>query len=129
MKLTLFKKLILVIEDFIPEEPPITENILETLLTKFLKDNGFTVTRQVTKKRDRYDLIVIDRKETVCIELKKKATMNDVKQFDRYLPKFKDGLIIICWQSTSYLKEIFKNVRKQSPFPLALTELSKRYVL
>lgn len=96
-------------------------------MIEFLKNNEFTVTRQVTKKRDRYDLIVKNGMETVCIELKKKATMKDIKQFDKYLPKFKDGFIILCWQCTPNLKEIFNNVRKQSPFPLALIELSKRY--
>lgn len=125
--MSLFKKLKIIIDDFIPEEPIFTENVLEEILLKYLKNKGFAVTRQVTKKRDRYDLIVKDGKETVCIELKKKASIKDIKQFDRYLPKFKDGLIIICWQCTSNLKEIFNNVKRQSPFQLALIELSKRY--
>lgn len=107
----------------------VVESILEKELTEFLQKNGFTVSRQVTKKKDRYDLLCREGNELVCIELKKHAVISDIQQFDRYLPKFKDGLIVVCWQSTTSVREIFAEVVKQSPIPLCLIELSKKYSL
>ena len=125
----LFSNLIEHINRFLPDEPMVLESDLETKLRDFLESKGFTVSRQITKKRDRYDLLCRQGSELVCLELKLRADISDIKQFDKYLPKFKDGLIVVCWQATISVREIFANVIKQSPIPLALIELSKKYAL
>ena len=125
----LFTKLTECINTFLPDTPMVIESILEKELRVFLEASGFTVSRQVTKKKDRYDLLCRDGNELVCIELKKHADISDIKQFDKYLPKFKDGLIVVCWQVSGSVREIFAEVVKQSPIPLCLIELSKKYSL
>ena len=125
----LFSKLVLTINDFQPDEPMVAERDLETKLREFLQRKGFTVERQVTKDKDRYDLVCRTFDEKVCIELKLKTNTNDIKQFDKYLPKFKDGLIVVCWSSSYALRNIFENVVEQSPIPTVMIELSKRYTL
>ena len=54
----LFTELDLAINEFVPTEPPVLENVIEDGLYLHLKGRGFDVTKQVTKKKDRYDLIV-----------------------------------------------------------------------
>jgi hypothetical protein len=127
--MTLFCNLVKALDDFVPETPLVKESILEDMLEKFLKKKGFLITRQVTKKNDRYDLICKSQNETVCIELKKKTDISDIKQYDTYLPKFKDGLIIVCWQSSFSVRDICLKVKEQSPIPVTLIILSERYGL
>ena len=129
--MTLFKDLLSAIDDFIPSKPMILESLLETELRTHLesKGKGFNISRQVTKKKDRYDLLCRKNNELVCIELKLRTNISDIKQFDRYLPKFRDGLIVFCWQATASVREIFSNVTQQSPIPVTLIELSKKYSL
>lgn len=125
----LFSNLLLAINDFAPDDPMVLENQLEEKLRSHLQNKGFSIERQVPKEKDRYDLICRSFNETVCIELKLKTDTSDIKQFDKYLPKFKDGLIVVCWQATFALRDIFENVIEQSPIPITLIELSKRYTL
>ena len=125
----LFTSLVECISEFTPDKPLIVEYVLEEELRRFLEARGFTVSRQVTKKKDRYDLLCRSGNQLVCLELKQRADISDVSQFDRYLPKFKDGLIVICWQASRSVRDIFSNVIEQSPIPLALIELSKKYGL
>jgi len=125
----LFTELDLAINDFTPTEPPILENVIEDGLYHHLKGRGFDVTKQVTKKKNRYDLIVKKCGEIVCVEMKIHASTNDVRQFDRYLKKFKDGMIVVCWQCSFPMKSIFSEVKEQSPYPIALIELSKKFEL
>jgi len=125
----LFSRLKECIDTFLPDTPMVIESILENELTEFLGKNGFIITRQVTKKKDRYDLLCREGNQLVCIELKQRADISDIEQFDKYLPKFKDGLIVVCWQVSKSVREIFADVVKQSPIPLCLIELSKKYSL
>lgn len=125
----LFSLLIQAVNEFKPDEPIILESQLETLVLEHLQKRGFSVERQVIEKTDRYDLICINYNETVCIELKLRTDISDIKQYDKYLPKFKDGFIIICWQASSSMRDIFTEVIEQSPIPITLIELSRNYSL
>lgn len=125
--MTLFDSLVETINKFAPLEPIIKEKQLEDKLLDYLKKQGFTVKPQVSQKQDRYDLICNQGIEKVCLELKIKTSPADIKQFDRYLFKFKDGMIIVCWQASLNLKELYRNVKKQSPIPIELIEVAKRY--
>lgn len=127
--MTLFQDLLTAIDDFKPSQPMVIESLLEKELTNHLTKKGFIVTSQVTKKKDRYDLLCRRDNSLVCLELKLRADISDLKQFDRYLPKFRDGLIVFCWQATASVREIFSNVTQQSPIPVTLIELSKKYSL
>lgn len=125
----LFSKLVQAINEFQPDEPMVAERDLETRLREHLHRHGFAVERQVTKDKDRYDLVCRTFDEIVCIELKLKTDTSDIKQFDKYLPKFKDGLIVVCWSASFALRNIFESVIEQSPIPTVMIELSKRYTL
>lgn len=125
----LFNELLKCIDSFVPDDPMIKEADLEATLKKFLKECGFSVTQQVAKNRDRYDLIIRSVNEIVCIELKLKTGMSDIDQFDKYLPQFKDGFIVMCWQASMPLLDIFENVEKQSPTPVKIIQLCERYNL
>ena len=127
--MTLFSKLVKSIQEFHPSEPMVTEAILEKSLKQHLESNGFTVNSQVTKRHDRYDLLCREDNKLVCIEIKLRTDISDIKQFDKYLPKFKDGFIVVCWQSSPSLKEIFCNVIDQCPTPVTIIELSEGYSL
>ena len=119
MDMTLFQDLIEVINEFTPEEPFVNESELELKLLIFLTEHKFSIIRQKVEKKDRYDLICKKDKEIVCIEMKLKTSIKDVSQFDKYLPKFKDGLIVVCWQATFSISSIFAQVIKQSSIPMA----------
>lgn len=123
----LFAQLLKALGEFMPENPMMAEWILEEKMRHFLLDRGFSVESQVSKKGDRYDLICKNGMEIVCIELKIKATISDVEQFDRYMPKFRDGFIIVCWNATDSLRDVFDNVIEQTPTPIALMELCMKY--
>ncbi|MDE1867574.1 MAG: hypothetical protein KGI08_07700 [Thaumarchaeota archaeon] len=125
--MSLFELLVKEIGNFIDQEPIITESRLEEKISDYIKSKGIMIENQVSKKEDRYDLICRNGKETVCVELKIKASIKDIKQFDRYFPKFRDGFIVVCWQASFHLKMDFESVKKQSPIPIELIELSKRY--
>ena len=125
----LFSKLIQSINDFVPEEPFTIEKELEESLETYLLQDGFVLSRQKSVKGDRYDLVCRLGNEVVCLEIKLHADISDIKQFDKYLPKFKDGFIVVCWQSSFSVKNIFEQVIDQSPIPTTLIELSKRYNL
>jgi len=125
----LFSQLIQAVNEFKPDEPIVLESQLETLILDYLQEKGFEVERQVIEKTDRYDLICRGYDETVCIELKLRTDTSDIKQYDKYLLKFKDGFIIICWQASSSMKDIFTEVIEQSPIPITLIELSRNYSL
>lgn len=105
------------------------ESQLEEKLKKHLEKHSFYVTRQKVEKENRYDLICSTENQLVCIELKIRADISDLNQFDRYLRNFKDGFIVVCWQASFSVKDIFSQVTEQSPTPVALIELSKRYSL
>jgi len=125
----LFSKLIQSINDFVPDEPFTVERELEESLESHLLQNGFTLSRQKSVKGDRYDLVCRSGNEVVCLEVKLHANISDIKQFDKYLPKFKDGFIVVCWQSSFSVKNIFQQVIDQSPIPTTLIELAKKYNL
>lgn len=125
----LFSKLIQSINEFVPDEPFTIEKELEESLEKYLLENGFILSRQKSVKGDRYDLVCRSGNEVVCLEIKLHADISDIKQFDKYLPKFKDGFIVVCWQSTFGVTNIFQKVIDQSPIPTTLIELAKRYNL
>lgn len=125
----LFSKLIQSINEFVPDEAFTIEKELEESLEKYLLENGFILSRQKSVKGDRYDLVCRSGNEVVCLEIKLHADISDIKQFDKYLPKFKDGFIVVCWQSTFGVTNIFQKVIDQSPIPTTLIELAKRYNL
>lgn len=125
----LFSKLIKSINSFVPNDPIVKEDELETKLRSHLENDGFTVSRQVRKNENRYDLICREGNSQVCIEMKLKAEISDIRQFDRYLINFKDGFIVVCWSATFSVRDIFNNVIDQSPIPVSLIELSKKYGL
>lgn len=124
--MSLFRFLIETLGRFNPDEPLITEALLEAKLKDYLKPI-VTTTSQVSKKENRYDLVCRLNDELVCIELKIKAESSDFAQFDRYLKEFRDGLIIVCWQATFSVREVFAAVKEQSPIPIEMVELSKRF--
>lgn len=123
----LFSELVKVINEFLPDDPMRTESELEQKIMSHLHDKGFNVSSQISKRHDRYDLVCRNINEVVCIELKLRADISDIKQFDKYLPKFKDGIIVVCWQASFSVQDIFHNVAEQSPIPIALIELSRKY--
>jgi len=125
----LFSKLIQSINDFVPDDPFQLEVELEKSLESHLLKDGFILSRQKSVKGDRYDLVCRSGNEVVCLEIKLHADISDIKQFDKYLPKFKDGFIVVCWQSSFSVRNIFQQVIDQSPIPTTLIELSKRYNL
>lgn len=122
-----FTQLCKLLKEFDVIDPIMTEKQLEEKIFNYLKEKGIEVERQVTSHKDRYDLICKSDGKRICLELKLKATISDIQQFDRYLRKFRDGFIIVCWQTTLSVKYIFSSVRKQSPIPIAMIEISKRY--
>ena len=125
----LFSKLIKSINGFVPDDPFQLEVELEKSLESYLLKDGFILSRQKSTKGDRYDLVCRSGNEVVCLEIKLHADISDIKQFDKYLPKFKDGFIVVCWQSSFSVRNIFQQVIDQSPIPTTLIELSKRYNL
>lgn len=125
----LFSQLVQAINEFTPDEPMILESQMEKSLRKHLQKRGFLTERQVTKKADRYDLVCRNYNETVCIELKLRTDVSNLKQYDKYLPKFKDGLIVVCWQASRTVKDVFFEVTEQSPIPVTLIEISRKYAL
>lgn len=127
--MNLFSEIVTALESFVPKDPMVTEATLESAIELHLLKNNFVITRQVSQENDRYDLLCRRDNEVVCIEVKLRADTTDIRQFDKYLKKFKDGFIIICWQASFSIKEITEHVIQQSPFPLALIELAKRYNL
>lgn len=122
-----FEHLHRLLKDFDIVNPIKTEKELEEKIFNYLQKNGIDVERQVTNKRDRYDLVCKNGNKKICLELKLKATISDINQFDRYLRKFRDGFMIVCWQTTKSVKYIFSATKKQSPIPIALVEISKGY--
>lgn len=122
-----FEQLHRLLKDFDIVTPIKTEKELEEKIFDYLKNNGIIVERQVTNKKDRYDLVCKQGNRKICLELKLKATISDVEQFDRYLRKFRDGFMIVCWQTTRSVKYIFSSVKSQSPIPIALIEISRGY--
>lgn len=107
-----------------------TENDLELMVSAHLQTHGINNTRQKvdTRKGDRYDIICrCNSGKDVCIELKKKAVTNDTRQLDRYHRKYPGGLIVVCWRAVEAFREVFEQVKEQSPTPVALVEVSRRY--
>lgn len=125
----LFARLVKTINEFLPDEPIVKESELERLLKLHLEKKGFNISRQVTKKENRYDLICREKNSVVCIELKLRADTSNIKQFDRYLIKFKDGFIVVCWQASFSVRDIFKKVIDQSPIPIELIQISEKFGL
>lgn len=125
---TLFSKIVQEMEGFEMDKPTLVEAELEDQVYNYLSKKIMKITRQVSEKRDRYDLICEEENEIVCVELKVLTNTKDLKQFDRYLTKFKDGFIVVCYQANFTVRDLFNSVRDQSPFPIELIELSKRYV-
>lgn len=123
----LFSRILKDLEDFELEKPAMLESELEEQVYQFLSLKGIEITRQVSEKKDRYDLICKSGKEIVCVELKVFTDSSDIKQFDRYYPKFPDGFIVLCWQSNFTVRDLFRMVSKQSPIPIQMIELCKRY--
>ncbi len=126
---SLFSKLVQSINNFVPDLPFLIEQELEKSLESYLVKNGFALSRQKSVKKDRYDLVCRSGNEVVCLEIKLHADISDIKQFDKYLPKFKDGFIVVCWQSSFSVRNIFQEVIDQSPIPTTLIELAKKYNL
>lgn len=127
--MSLFAKLIRSLDKFLPAEPIMVESQMERKIQEHLSRDGFSVQRQVSKNANRYDLICKQDSQTVCIELKMKIETGDIKQFDKYIKEFRDGFIVVCWQSSFPMKEIFYNVIDQSPVPVTMIELAKRYMI
>ena len=125
----LFSRIVNSINEFLPEKAIVKESELERLLRIHLEKDGFNVSRQVTNEENRYDLLCRERNIVVCLELKLRADVSNIKQFDRYLTKFKDGFIVVCWQASFSVTDIFKKVIDQSPIPVALIQLSEKYGL
>lgn len=125
----LFTSIIKSINEFLPDDPITLESQLEEKLKKHLEKHGFFIARQKIEKENRYDLICSSGNQIVCIELKIHADISDLNQFDKYLRNFKDGFIVVCWQASFSVKDIFLHVTEQSPIPVALIELSERYSL
>lgn len=124
----LFSKIVKEMESFEMDKPTLVEAELEDQVYNYLSKKIMKITRQVSEKRDRYDLICEEENEIVCVELKVLTNIKDIKQFDRYLAKFKDGFIVVCYQANFSVKNLFAAVKEQSPFPMELIELSQRYV-
>lgn len=130
---TPFDRILHVLNEFeVPGGQPFrTETDLEIMVSAHLKTHGINHTRQKTDsaKGDRYDIICTcdSSKDDICIELKKKAVTEDAHQLDRYHRRYPGGLIIVCWRAVGAFREICRHVQQQSPTPIALVEVSKRY--
>lgn len=106
-----------------------SEQDLQDMLVQFLKSKNISCKVQQTSQNKRYDVVCFDfhKSSTVCIELKIRAETSHVTQFDKYHKDFADGFIILCWNASTPLKEIFEDVILQSPTPVALVELSRQH--
>ena len=107
-----------------------TEDDLEVMVSAHLQTHGISHVRQKTdsKRGDRYDITCSSgNSDDVCIELKKTAITADARQLDRYHRKYPGGLIVVCWRAARSFREVFGQVQLQSPTPIALVEISKRY--
>lgn len=123
----MFEKLITLLDNFEISDAFTSEADLEEKLCQYLKNNDISYTSQCSEKQNRYDVICSDGTQKVCIELKVKAQSSDLEQFDRYMQRFPDGFIVLCWIASVPVREIFESVQTQSPTPVRLLELSKRY--
>ena len=121
-----FSKVLKLLHDFRLDEPFALESEIEKRLAKFLTDRNILHGTQRSTKTKRYDVVCYDGKSTICIEIKIKAESSNLRQFDRYLPDA-DGFIVLCWMATKPVREIFRDVKAQSPIPVALIELSKKH--
>ncbi len=124
---SLFEELVASIDGFVPREPITKEYQLEEKLSEYLIENGFPVQTQRKRQNDRYDVVCEKDDQTVCMELKIIAKTSDIKQFDRYMKNFNDGFIIVCWQAAFTVKDLFRQVKEQSPIPIELIELARKY--
>lgn len=121
-----FLKLVALLKKFQVEEQIISEKDLENKLHDYIKGSLFGVERQKPiTKNIRNDLICTIEGKTFCIEIKKNADLFCVQQLDRYLPYYKDGLILVCWKASTSLKEVFKSVESQINIPVALVEIRR----
>ena len=129
---TPFERIVKILNEFeSPGGRPFrTENDLELMVSEHLKTHGINHIRQKidSKKGDRYDIICrCNSGKDVCIELKKKAVTEDAHQLDRYHRRYPGGLIVVCWRAVGAFREIHHQVKQQSPTPIALVEISRRY--
>ena len=123
----MFEKLITLLDNFEISDAFTSEADLEEKLCQYLKNNDIFYTSQLSEKQNRYDVICSDGTQKVCIELKVKARSSDLEQFDKYMQRFPDGFIVLCWIASISVREIFTTVQSQSPTPIQLLELSKKY--
>ena len=126
-KMTLFENLVKLLSEYRMETPFLKEADIEFDLAKMLRANHIHIELQHPVKTKRYDIICYDdvKNTRVCIELKTKCSTSDARQFDRYLPDFPAGFIIVCWSATQPMREIFEDVERQSNTPVCLVELGK----
>lgn len=104
------------------------ERELETKLESYLSYfDGIKVIRQKSvTKRIRNDLVCIVNDSKICLELKKNADISIAQQIDKYLPYYRDGVIIVCWKCSESLRQVVKTTQEQIKIPLELIEI-RRY--
>lgn len=124
-----FDKLVRIIKNFPVNETIRDERELEANLEKYLKDvfltSSFELERQKITGNVRNDLVVIAGNKKFCIELKKFTDVSVASQIDRYLPLYKDGVILVCWKCSQTLRDVFNDVKKQIRIPIEVIELRK----
>ena len=119
-----FTQLVSFISKFQVQEEIINEKELETKLTKYLKTR-YTVHRQNRIAEYRNDLVIDFGNSKICLELKVTAGITCCKQIDNYIPFFKSGIIIVCWNATSNLKETLSLVKSKIKQPIEIIEIRK----
>lgn len=101
------------------------ENDLEIGLLEHLKRKGYTVERQKRIRGYRNDLVVTVNGKQICLELKVVAGIGCCRQIDNYIPIYKDGIIIVCWKSSSNLKSTVDLVKSKISQPIDIIEIRK----
>ena len=121
-----FDYLVNILKEFQLDQTLFSELDLENKLECYLLDHKIQVVRQkIIDRKNRTDLICILDGHKICVELKQNADISCVQQLDRYLPKFPDGIILVCWKCSANLREVFNDVKAQIKIPVELIELRK----
>lgn len=120
-----FETICQLIEQFHINKTIITENELEINLTNYLRQNNLKVTtQQRVNSTTRNDIVVKLNGKTMCIELKKTADLSCMKQLDKYLDFYNDGLILVCWKASENVRRVFQRVQSlYISIPTKLIEL------
>lgn len=95
----------------------IDENELESLLESYLKQKGWILARQKIIDVGRNDLVVERNSKKICLELKLETNMSIVGQIGKYVSRYDDGVIIVCWKASKELRDFIKKMNVSQKWP------------